>query len=108
MVKDEGTLLQEISAYERRFDLWDNNDESVVIKPSKSHGILDWQPPTTLPAVHKFEVIYTFIRHVIHQIVPQEYIQKYGHLQGWDGCDHDVFIKALNKHKVFTLACMLY
>ena len=55
-MKDEGTLLQEISAYERRFDLWDSNDETIVVKPSKSHGTVDWQAPSILPAVNKFEV----------------------------------------------------
>ena len=60
-MKDEGTLLQEISAYERRFDLWDSNDEMIAIKPSKSHGTVDWQAPTTLPAVNKFEVKIKFI-----------------------------------------------
>ena len=57
LVKDESSLSQEISAYERRFDLWDNNnDETIVDAPKPSQNRAGWQAPITLPAVNKFEV----------------------------------------------------
>ena len=57
LVKDESSLSQEISAYERRFDLWDiNKDETIVDAPKPSRNRAGWQAPTTLPAINKFEV----------------------------------------------------
>lgn len=57
-MKDESSLSQEISAYERRFDLWDiTNDETIIDAPKPSQNRTGWQVPTTLPAVNKFEVL---------------------------------------------------
>ena len=65
LVKDENSLYQEIGAYERRFDLWENINEEAIVDPSKPSQIrTGWQVPTTLPAVNKFEVH----THTIHSV----------------------------------------